>query len=157
MRTSKSGQRRRPTPIGNKAPDIDAEYRLMPKLNPAVVMALQQMMQEDQGMLRPPEQSARLLALCVELHRDHRPFPHREVAARVLGGAQSVYTVDTAVRNALADGYLSLVVETTRGHIAAREASIRKLRFLMPESRVLEVAQRADKKLAANSHSNNGD
>lgn len=135
--------------VGNRPPfDIDAEARRLPKLNPAVVDAIQDMMVTDQGMLRPPEQAARFLTLVVALHKQNLPFPHREVAAKALAGAQSKWTVDTAIRSAMADGYVTLVVETTAGNIA-RRASVRKERHFVPDKRVIDIATRAEKKVGA--------
>jgi hypothetical protein len=136
---------RKQTPVaGNRGPvDIKAEARALPSLNPAVVNALQKMLVEDQGMMRPPEQAARLLALTYELAKQHKPFPHREVAAQVLGGSQSKYTVDAILSQRMAEGYLSLVVETTMGRTHNR-MGIRKQRFFVPSMRLVDIAQRAE-------------
>lgn len=137
--------RRAKQPAGNRGPvDIKAEARTLPKLNPAVVHALQQMLVEDQGMSRPPEQAARLLALTYELAKDHKPFPHREVAAQILGGSQSKFTVDAILSQRMADGYLSLVVETTMGHNHNR-TGVRKQRFFIPSLRLVDIAKQAER------------
>lgn len=137
---------RRRAIVGNRPPaDIDGEARRLGKLNPAVVDAIRDKMQQDRGMMRPPEQAARLLALIVELHKRHEPFPHREVAAKIVGGSESVWTVDNAIRNALSDGYATLVVETTTGHVASRDVSVRKERFFIPSKELLDVAARAQR------------
>jgi hypothetical protein len=136
---------RKKQPVGNRPPvDIKAEARLLPKINPAVVNALQHMLVEDQGMMRPPEQAARLLALIHELAKAHKPFPHREVAAQVLGGNQSKYTVDAILSQRMAEGYISLVVETTMGHNHNR-VGVRKQRFFVPSMRLVDIAQRAER------------
>ena len=133
-------------PVGNRPPvDIKAEARLLPKLNPAVVHALQQMLLDDQGMMRPPEQAARLLALIHELAKEHKPFPHREVAAQVLGGNQSKFTVDAILSQRMAEGYISMVVETTMGHNSNR-VGIRKQRFFIPSERLVDIAKHAERK-----------
>lgn len=137
---ARSTRARRKPVIGNRPPlDVEAEARRMPKLNPAVVDAIRSLLLQDRGMARPPDQAARLLALCVELYRKHEPFPHRAVAAEVIGGSKSKFTVDNAIRNALTDGYLSLVIETTEGHIQ-RRGSVRKERHFIPDKRLVEVA-----------------
>jgi hypothetical protein len=130
--------------VGNRPPaDIDAEVRRIGKLNPTVVEAIKEFMQQDRGMMRPPEQAARLLALIVKLNESHEPFPHRQVAAKIVGGSESVWTVDNAIRNALSDGYATLVVETTNGHVASRDVSVRKQRFLLPSKEIKEIATSA--------------
>lgn len=140
----KPRSRKRAPIIGNRPPpDIDAEARRLGKLNPAVVDAIKQHMIEGRGMMRPPEQAARLLALIVKLHQQHEPFPHRQVVAKIVGGSESVYTVDNAIRNALADGYATLVVETTTGHVASRDVSVRKERYFIPSGELQEVAAMA--------------
>ena len=136
-------------PVGNRGPiDVKAEARTLPKLNPAVVHALQQMLVEDQGMMRPPEQAARLLALTYELAKEHKPFPHREVAAQVLGGNQSKFTVDAILSQRMAEGYISLVAETTMGHTIGR-VGIRKQRFFIPSERLVDIAKRAEKRVTS--------
>lgn len=143
------GRPARPKIIGNRPPiDIDAEARRLPRLNRAVVDAIQSMLQQDQGMLRPPEQTARFLALVVALHEKHEAFPHREVAAKALAGAQSKWSVDTAIRSSLADGYVSLVIETTQGNVQRRD-SVRKERHFVPDRRVIDIATRAAKKMGS--------
>lgn len=133
--------------VGNRPPlDIDAAAKRLPRLNPAVVDAIMHKLQQDQGMLRPPEQTARFLALVVALHAKHEPFPHREVAAQALGGAQSKWSVDTAIRSSLADGYVSLVVETTQGNVQRRD-SVRKERHFVPDRNLVDIVERATRKL----------
>ena len=131
--------------IGNRTPDIEAEARKLPRINPIVAAAIENMMMQDQGMQRRPERAARLLALIVALHKNGKPFPHREVAAEAIGGAKSKYTVDTALRNALADGYVSMTVETTPGNMASRDVSVRKVRKFIPSPALLATAENAIK------------
>lgn len=124
--------------------DVGAELRRLPKPNPAVVAAMQEMLQTDSGSLRPPEQAARLMAFLYELHKIKAPAPHREVMANVIGGARSKWTVDTILYQKIAEDYLQQVVETTVGETKSR-SGIRQVRYFIPSKRVLDTARRAER------------
>lgn len=123
--------------------EVRAEARKLPKLNPAVVAAMEDMLQTDSGSLKPPEQAARLMALLYELHKAKAPAPRREVMAQVIGGARSKWTIDTTLYQKRAEGYLDLVIETTVGNTQKR-SGIRQVRYFIPSKRVLEIARRAE-------------
>lgn len=127
---------------------VRATARELPRINPAVVDAMMDMLMSDSGSTKPPEQAAHLLALLVELDKLGQPIPTREVMAQVLGGSKSKYTVDAIVSSKINEGYLQLVVETTTGNVANR-ASTRKEKFLVPSKRVKSVAERAEKRQLA--------
>lgn len=122
---------------------VRAEVRKLPKVNPAVVAAMEEMLQTDSGSLKPPEQAARLMALIYELHKLKLPAPRREAMAAVIGGARSKWTVDTTLYQKRAEGYLDLVIETQIGNTQKR-SGIRQVRFFIPSKRVLEIAKRAE-------------
>lgn len=123
---------------------VRTEARTLPRLNPAVVDALQDMLAADSGSTKPPEQAARLLALLYELDKEKLPAPTREVMAQALGGSRSKYTVDAIISSKINEGYLDLAIETMAGNVQAR-SSTRKERYLIPSKRVLSVAKSADK------------
>lgn len=125
-----------------------AEARKLPKLNPAVVAAMEEMLQTDSGSLKPPEQAARLMALLYELHKQKAPAPRREVMAQVIGGARSKWTIDTTLYQKRAEGYLDLVIETTVGKTKGR-SGIRQTRFFIPSKRVIDIAKRAERQFRA--------
>lgn len=125
--------------------DVRADARTLPRLNPAVVDALQDMLMSDSGSTKPPEQAARLLALLYELDKEKLPAPTREVMAQALGGSKSKWTVDAIVSSKLNEGYLTLAIEIMEGNVKAR-SSTRKERYLIPSRRVLSVARSVDKK-----------
>jgi hypothetical protein len=122
--------------------EAKAEARKLPPIDEFVVDALCHMLQTDRNMPKPPVQAARLLALCVELHKLRLPFPHRRVAAQALGGGKSVWTLDAAISTRVDQGYLTEVHETTTGNVANRDSVIRQ-RFFIPHSRVIEIAEQA--------------
>lgn len=130
---------------GNRDHDAEvrAEARKLPKINPAVVAAMEEMLQTDSGSLKPPEQAARLMALLYELHKNKLPAPRREVMAQVIGGAKSKWTIDTTLYQKRAEGYLALVIETQIGHTQKR-SGIRQVRFYTPSKRVLDIARLAE-------------
>ena len=123
--------------------EVRAEARKLPKLNPAVVTAMEDMLQTDSGSLKPPEQAARLMALIYELHKLKMPAPRREVMAQVIGGARSKWTIDTTLYQKRAEGYLDLVIETQVGHTQKR-SGIRQVRYFVPSKRVIDIAKRAE-------------
>lgn len=127
--------------------DVRLEARSLPAINPAVVAAMEDMLQSDSGSLKPPTQAARLMALLYELHELKRPIPRREVMAEAIGGSKSKYTVDAILYSKRAEGYLDLVMETTIGNTQGR-AGIRQERFIIPSKRVQDVAKSAAKKRA---------
>lgn len=124
--------------------EVRAEARKLPKLNPAVVAAMEEMLQTDSGALKLPEQAARLMALLYELHKIKAPAPRREVMAKAIGGAQSKWTVDSTLYQKRAEGYLDLVVETVVGHTQKR-SGIRQVRYFIPSKHVLDIARRAER------------
>lgn len=132
-----------PKPVDREAA-IRAEARKLPKLNPAVVAAMEEMLQTDSGSLKPPEQAARLMALLYELHKAKMPAPRREVMAQAIGGAKSKWTVDATLYQKRAEGYLDLVMETTVGHTQKR-SGIRQVRYFVPSKRMLDIASRAER------------
>lgn len=129
--------------ISNHDAEVRAEARKLPKLNPAVVAAMEDMLQTDSGSLKPPEQAARLMALLYELHKLKVPAPRREVMAAAIGGARSKWTVDSTLYQKRAEGYLKLVIETQIGNTQKR-SGIRQVRFFVPSKRVLEIARSAE-------------
>ena len=123
--------------------EVRAEARKLPKLNPAVVAAMEDMLQTDSGSLKPPEQAARLMALIYELHKLKMPAPRREVMAQVIGGARSKWTIDTTLYQKRAEGYLDLVTETQIGNTQKRPG-IKQIRYFVPSKRVIDIAKRAE-------------
>lgn len=121
------------------------EAATLPPVNPIVVDALIEMIMTDQqDVRRPPEKSAALLALSVELYKTNRPFPTRMAAALHL--ECSIFTVDAAISTRINEGYLTQVVETEEGNVSARGSIVRK-RYYIPSKDVIDVAERAVRKL----------
>lgn len=121
-----------------------ADAAALPTPNPLAVDALCAMiMEQHENIRRPPEKSAALLALAVELHKNHTPFPSRMAVAIKLDC--SVFTVDAALSTRMDEGYLQQVVETETGNVAHRSSTVRK-RFYVPSKEVIDIATRAVKR-----------
>jgi hypothetical protein len=117
----------------------------LPTPNPLAVQAICEMIMEQQeNVRRPPERSAALLALCVELHKKNLPFPSRMAAALKLDC--SVFTIDSALSTRMDEGYLQQIVETTTGNVANRHSTVRQ-RFYKPSDELIDVVDRATKRL----------
>jgi hypothetical protein len=101
------------------------------------------MLMTEQGMLRPPEKAAAILALIVELHKQNRPFPERQDVADAIGC--SIHTVDAVLSTRLDEEYLKMAVETTTGNVQQRHGVIRK-RYYIPCRAMIEVAERAQRR-----------
>ena len=119
------------------------DYADLPTISPIVVDAITDMLISDQGMLRPPEKSAKLLALIVELHKQHKPFPPREGVAEAIGA--SISTVDASLSTRLNEGYVTLRVETPEGNVRRRNSVVRE-RYLVPSKDLLRVVEKAEKR-----------
>lgn len=115
----------------------------IPKISPIVIDAITEMLMDDQGMLRPPEKAAALLALIVELHKKKLPFPRREAVSEAIGA--SVSTVDAALSTRLDEGYITIAMETSRGNVQRRNSIVRE-RYYIPSKKLLEVANKASRK-----------
>jgi hypothetical protein len=109
----------------------------LPKIDPFVVDAITDMLVSEQGMLRPPEKAAALLALIVQLHNMKEPFPARAEVAKHINA--SVPTVDAALSTRLDEGYITQAIETARGNVQRRN-SARRLRYYIPSKHLLSVA-----------------
>jgi DNA-binding transcriptional MocR family regulator len=114
----------------------------LPEVSPIVVDAICEMLISDQGMLRPPEKAAKLLALIVELYKRGQPFPRREEVAQAIGA--SVSTIDAALSTRLDEGYITLTIETPHGNVQRRNSAIRE-RHYVPSQGLLAVADKATK------------
>jgi hypothetical protein len=115
----------------------------LPEISPVVVDAIVDMLVADQGMLRPPEKAARLLAFIVELYKAHRPFPERAEVAEHIGA--SVSTIDAALSTRLNEGYIKLRVETPDGYVQRRNSVVRD-RYYDPCPQLLDVVERAKRR-----------
>lgn len=113
----------------------------VPSVDPIVIDAIVDMLLSNEGMNRPPEKAAALLAVIVELHKQHRPFPKREVVAKAINA--SLATVDAALSSRLDEGYITLAVETVRGNVQRRNSVVRE-RYYIPSAELLSVAARAE-------------
>ena len=122
---------------------IDLEAAKLPKVSPIVQDAILDMLKEQQSVYRPPEVTAALLALIVELHKVGKPFPGREVVARALGC--SIYTIDSAISTRSATGYISLNIQTREGAVQ-RRLSVVKDRYYVPSQELIDVANVAHKR-----------
>lgn len=111
----------------------------LPKLDPVLVDAITDMLISDQGMLRPPDKAAKLLALIVKLHELGQPFPTRADAAEHIGA--SVSTIDAALSTRLDEGYISQRVATRQGNVQRRNSAVRD-RFYTPSKDLLRVVER---------------
>lgn len=118
----------------------------LPEVSAVVVDAIIDMLIMDQGMLRPPEKAAKLLALIVELHKRKQPFPTRSEVAEAIGA--SVSTIDAALSTRLNEGYIKLRVETPEGNVQRRNSVVR-LRYLEPSDQLMDVVSKAKRKRAA--------
>lgn len=112
----------------------------LPKLSPIVVDAITDMLVSEQGMLRPPEKAAALMALIVELYKEGKPFPERKQVAEHIGASMS--TVDAALSTRLDEGYITQRVETKRGKVARRNSVVRQ-RYYVPSSHLVDVVKDA--------------
>jgi hypothetical protein len=113
----------------------------LPKLRPVVVDAITEMLISEQGMLRPPEKAAALLALIVELHKKDLPFPPREEVAGYIDASLS--TVDAALSTRLDEGYITQRVETRRGNVQRRNSVVRE-RYYDPSPHLISIVDQAE-------------
>lgn len=113
----------------------------IPAVAPIVIDAVTDMLMSEQGMNRPPEKAAALLALIVELHRRKRPFPRREEVAKALNA--SISTIDAALSSRLDEGYITIAVETKHGSVQRRNSVVRE-RYYLPSEHLVEVVKRAE-------------
>jgi hypothetical protein len=117
----------------------------IPEVSPFVVDAITEMLKSDQGMLRPPEKAAHLLAVVCELHKLRQPFPPREDVARAIGA--SISTIDAAISTRLSEGYITLAVDTEPGNVQRRNSVLRR-RYIIPSKRLLDVVAHAKRQIS---------
>lgn len=111
----------------------------LPDPDPLLIDAIcDVIMTEQPNVKRPPEKSAALLALAIELHKINQPFPTRMAAAIKLDC--SVFTIDAALSTRMDEGYLTQVVETTTGNVTKRNSIVRQ-RYYVPSKGLLDVAE----------------
>jgi len=120
---------------------------VLPKLDPIVIDAVTEMLMQDQGMDRPPEKTAALLTLIVELHKQKAPFPTRaRVAEHVANYSSdkhcSIFTIDKALSSRMAQGYVMEAWEITEGNVAAQD-SITRHRYYVPSKDLIAAATAA--------------
>jgi hypothetical protein len=115
----------------------------LPTISPIVVDAVMDMLLSEQGMNRPPEKAAALLALIVELHKRKQPFPRREEVAEAINA--SVSTVDAALSSRIDEGYITPIVETKRGNVQRRNSTVRE-RFYVPSDSLIAVVEKAKRR-----------
>jgi hypothetical protein len=109
--------------------------------DPAIVEAITQMLLDNNDKLfRPPRQAAKLLAYIVGLYHKSEPFPSRAEVAEKL--EISIPTIDSAISSRIAEGYLSIEIDTIEGNINRRPSSIRR-RYYIPSNEVLETVEEA--------------
>lgn len=121
----------------------NVEQVAVPRVSPAAVDAITDMLIEEQGILRPPTKAAHLLAIICELHRQGRPFPQRETVAEEIQAAVS--TVDAALSTRIDEGYITPRIETKPGNVQRRGSVIRQ-RYYDPSPRLLTVYTHAENK-----------
>jgi hypothetical protein len=83
----------------------------MPRLDRQLEHAITDYLIEAFEIKRPPVQTARLLALIIQLEEKHIPFPPRVVAARAIGGSK--FGLDVAISMSLARGLIAQEMTTT--------------------------------------------
>jgi hypothetical protein len=120
-----------------------AEARKLPRVASVATQAVMDMLMTDQGMTRPPEKAAALLALITELDNAGLAFPERAVIAAALDC--SVYTVDAALSTRTEEGYISLQYKTVPGNVARRHSVIKE-RYYVPSKRLRAVVESAKKR-----------
>ena len=118
----------------------------LPEVSPFVVDAIIEMLKADNGNLRPADKAAHMLALIVELHKQHKPFPPRKDVAAAIKG--SIAAVDAALNSRLAEGYITLAVDTEPGNVQRRNSVIRR-RFIIPSKDLLDVVANAKRQEAS--------
>lgn len=107
--------------------------------SPNLIDRLQSWLQTSYGMRRPPTTAAGVLALIVELHKDHTPFPTREHVADLL--RCSKFGVDAAINQAIARGLITQKTETSDGNIQRRESVIRHRYYVPSSERMLAAGE----------------
>jgi hypothetical protein len=117
----------------------------LPAVSSFAVDAVMDMLLSEQGMNRPPEKAAALLALIVELYKRKQPFPRREEVAAAIGA--SVSTVDAALSSRIDEGYITPVVETKRGNVQRRNSAVRE-RYYIPSDGLIAVVEKAKRREA---------
>lgn len=128
-----------------KVHEFSGDEYVIPAISPVVIDALTEMLMTDQGMTRPPEKSAALLALIVELHKMKQPFPPRQMVAQHLDC--SIFTVDAAISGRSDEGYI--IAQETQIESSSKIANrhgIRRRRFYVPSNETISVVERAKRR-----------
>ena len=123
------------------------EPETLPPVNSYVINEITEWLYGRKRMQRRPEATAKVLWLVCMLHKDRIPWPTRPAVSGHLG--VSMPLVDVAISQRRADGLLTVVIETKRGHVKQR-ASVVTDKYIEPSEELFKIfrdAVKAEKKL----------
>lgn len=118
----------------------------IPAVDPQVCAAISDYLQEHYDSKRPPEVAAAMLALVLELHRTHRPFPPRADVVRAFG-LSGPYGLDAAIYTALSRQLITQEMIVADGYTQRREGINQRRRFV-PSPELLDIGRRASRRAA---------
>jgi hypothetical protein len=136
-----SGAARRGAAVGPGEPET------LPPVNSYVINGITDWLYGRERMQRRPEATAKVLWLVCTLHKERIPWPTRPAVSNHLG--VSMPLVDVAISQRRADGLLTVVIETKRGHVKQR-ASVVTDKYIEPSEELFKVfrdAEKAQKKI----------
>jgi hypothetical protein len=109
----------------------------MPRIDKQLVQAIEAYLIEAFEIKRPPIQTAKLLALIVQLEEKHIPFPRpRTVASRAIGGSK--FGMDVALNTALARGLITQEMTTTYATENNQREGVIRHRIYKPTAKLLQ-------------------
>jgi hypothetical protein len=99
---------------------------------------------QHEGAQRRPEQTGRVLALAVLLHRTRQPWPTRHQVHEHLD--VSLPMIDTVISQRQATGHLTVEIKVVPGNIQRRSSSI-SVKYLVPSAELVAVVTDAERRL----------
>lgn len=118
----------------------------VPRTDAFVIDAIKDHIMVHYEAKRPPEVSAGMLALVVELDRLGQPFPNRHHVASHLNC--SVFGLDAALAAALNRGMITLEVKTEPSVKMQRRSGVVHERYFHPGDELIEIVRRAKRRAA---------
>lgn len=104
-------------------------------------MAIEEYLIEKFKSKRPPEVSAKVLALVIELHRRGEPFPLRAHVAHDLNCSK--FGVDAALNMAMARDLVVLKVTIQESLTISHRPAVTQHRFFIPSRRLIAASGQA--------------
>lgn len=108
------------------------------RISPDTITTITEYLMTSFEIKRPPEVTASVLALAIELENRKQPFPTRQEVAKLFNC--SVFGVDCALSASLARGLLAMEMRTAQESIVADYRIVRH-RYYHPTKKLLHGAR----------------